>query len=146
MHYRFCVLTRFVPRIYFLIRDVQQIFKARKHLCICTVREKNFIKITWCLILLIILFFRSLRIFYRKFIFFLKRDRELSNVFENITITDFKKGKILKDVLLKTKIPPLKTEEGLCGKPRCEICKYITKTHQFESSLQSAYIPSDHKI
>ena len=122
MHYRFCVLTRFVPRIYFLIRDVQQIFKARKHLCICTVREKNFIKITWCLILLIILFFRSLRIFYRKFIFFLRRDRELSNVFENITITDFKKGKILKDVLLKTKIPPLKTEEGLCGKPRCEIC------------------------
>ena len=34
-------------------------------------------------------------------------------------------------------MPSLKTEEGFCGpcnKPRCKICKHITKTHQFESS------------
>ena len=38
---------------------------------------------------------------------------------------------------MRAKVPPLKTEKGFCGpcnKPRCEICKHITKTHQFESS------------
>ena len=67
----------------------------------------------------------------------LKPDREVNNVFENVPIIDFKKGKSLKDTLMKDKIPPLKTEEGFCGpfsKPRCEICKHITRTHQFESS------------
>ena len=39
---------------------------------------------------------------------------------------------------MRAKVPPLKTEKGFCGlcnKPRCEICKHITKTHQFESSF-----------
>ena len=38
------------------------------------------------------------------------------------------------------KVPPLKTEESFCGpcnKPRYEICKHITKIHQFESSSTS---------
>ena len=38
---------------------------------------------------------------------------------------------------MRAKVPPLKTEKGFCGpcnKPSCEICKHITKTHQFESS------------
>ena len=38
---------------------------------------------------------------------------------------------------MTAKVPPHKTEEGFCGpcnKPRCEICKHITKTHQSESS------------
>ena len=54
-----------------------------------------------------------------------------------LLIIGFKKGKSLKDVLVRTKVPPLKTEKGFCGpcnKPRCGIFKYITKTHQFESS------------
>ena len=47
---------------------------------------------------------------------------------------------------MRVNIPPLKTEEGFCGpcnKPRCEICKHITKTHHH---LQNAYIPLDHRI
>ena len=63
--------------------------------------------------------------------------REHRKVFENIPIIGFKKGKSLKDILVRAKVPPLKTEKGFCGpcnKPRCEICKHITKTHQFESS------------
>ena len=51
-------------------------------------------------------------------------DRQQSKVFENIPIINFQKGKSLKDVLVRTKIPPLKTEEGFsgpCNKPRCEI-------------------------
>ena len=64
-------------------------------------------------------------------------DRKHSNVFVNIPIVSFKKGKILKDILVRTKVPPLKTEEGFCGpsnKRRYEICKHITKSHQFEST------------
>ena len=64
-------------------------------------------------------------------------DRENRKVFENAPTIRFKKGKSLKDILVRAKVPPLKTEEGFCGpcnKPRCEICKCITKTFQFESS------------
>ena len=45
--------------------------------------------------------------------------------------------KIIKDILVRTEVPPLKTGEGFCGpcnKPRCEICKHFTKIHQLESS------------
>ena len=69
--------------------------------------------------------------------FLLTPDREQSNVFETLPVIGFKKGKSLRDILVRAKVPPLKTEEGLCGpcnKPKCEICKHITKTHKFESS------------
>ena len=62
-------------------------------------------------------------------------DREHSKVFEDIPVIGFKKGKSLKDIPVRAKVPPHKTEEGFCGpcsKPRCEIYKHITKTHQFE--------------
>ena len=64
-------------------------------------------------------------------------DREHSKVFEKVPIIGFKKAKSLKDLLVRAKVSLLKTEEGFCScynKPRCEICKHITKTHQFESS------------
>ena len=64
-------------------------------------------------------------------------DMEHSKVFENVPIVGFKKGKSLKDILVRAKVPPLKTKKGSCGpcnEPRCETCKHITKTHQFESS------------
>ena len=56
-------------------------------------------------------------------------DKEHRKVFENAPITGFKKGKSLKDILLRAKVPPLKIEEGFsgpCNKPRCEIYKHIT--------------------
>ena len=37
-------------------------------------------------------------------------NRENSKVFENIPIIGFKKGKSLKDILVRAKVPPLKTE------------------------------------
>ena len=64
-------------------------------------------------------------------------DRKHSKVFEDVPIIGFKKGKSLKEILVRAKVPPLKTEDGFCGpcnKPRCEICKHITKTHKFELS------------
>ena len=63
--------------------------------------------------------------------------REHRKVFENVPVIGFKKGKSSKDILVRAKVLPLKTERSFCGpcnKPRCEISKRITKTHQFESS------------
>ena len=45
--------------------------------------------------------------------------------------------KSIKDILVSAKVSPLKAEEDFCSpcnKPRCEICKHITKIHQLESS------------
>ena len=103
----------------------------------CVVRQKKFIKISWWLILLIIQFFWNLKNILSKIHLLLTPNRKHRKVFENAPIIAFKKGKSLKDILVKTKIPPLKTEEGFCGlcnKPKCEYCKHITKPHQFESS------------
>ena len=88
------------------------------------------------LILHIVLFFSKLNILW-KIHLLLTPDIEYSKVFENIPIIRFKKGKSLKDIPVRAKIPPVKTEEGFCGpcnKPRCEICTHVTKTHQFEST------------
>ena len=66
--------------------------------------------------LLIIQFFRNL---------LLTPDREHQKVFENVPIISFEKEKSLKDILVRAKVPPLKTKEGFCGpcnKPSYEIC------------------------
>ena len=114
----------------------------------CIVRKKKFIKISWFLILVIILFFRNLRIFYQKFIL-LTPDREHSKVFEDIPIIGFKKGKSLRDILVRAKVPPLKTE-------RVSVVHAINQGVKFANILpkhtslnhhwQSAYIPLDRKI
>ena len=68
---------------------------------------------------------------------FLIPGREHRKVFENVPTIGFKKGKSLKDILVRVEVPPLKTKESSCGpfnKPRCEICKHITNKHQCESS------------
>ena len=117
----------------------QQILKARKYKrteLLHSQREevhknKLFFNITYYPI------FSKLKNILSKIHLLLTPDREHSKVFEDIPIICFKKGKSLKDILVRAKVPPLKTEEGFCGpcsKPRCEICKHITKTNQFESS------------
>ena len=108
----------------------------------CIVRETKLIKINWCLILFIILPFQNSRIFYQIHLF-LTPDREHSKFFENVAIIGLKKGKSLKDILVRAKVPPLKIEDGCCGpcnKPRWEICKHITKTNQFWVIIYEAFI------
>ena len=44
--------------------------------------------------------------------------------------------KNLKNILVRAKVPSLKTKDsfrGPCNKPRCKICKHITKTHELVS-------------
>ena len=115
----------------------QQVLKARKYRITELLYSERDEIYKNKLVLNIILFFRNLRIFFSKIHLPLTPDRGHSKVFENIPVMSFKKGKILKDILVRTKAIPLKTKEGLCGpynKPRCEFCKHITKSHQFEST------------
>ena len=75
-------------------------------------------------------------------------DRGDSKVFENIPVISFKKEKSLKDILVEAKVRSIKTEEGFCSlysKPRCETCKHVTKTLEFES-FSSVYIPPGNSI
>ena len=117
----------------------QQILKARKYRrtkLLHSQREgvyknKLVFNITYCPI------FSKLKNILFKIHLLLTPDMEHRKVLENVPILGFGKRKSLKDILVRAKVPPLKTEKGFCGpcnKPRCEICKHITKTHQFESS------------
>ena len=117
----------------------QQILKARKYTrteLLTSQREEVHIN---KLVLNITYFpiFSKLKNILLKIHLLLTPGRENRKVFANVPIIGFKRGKSLKDILVRAKVPPLKTEKGFCGpcnKPRCEICKHITKTHQFESS------------
>ena len=66
--------------------------------------------------------------------FLLKPDKINSWALENVSK---KKNRTkIKGYLAESKSASIETEEGLCtpcNKPRCEICKHITKTHQLES-------------
>ena len=42
-------------------------------------------------------------------------DRKTRKVFENAPIIGFQTGKSLKDILVRAKVSPLKTEKGFCG-------------------------------
>ena len=60
---------------------------------------------------------------------------EHSKAFENIPMTGVKKEKSLNDVLVRAKVP---TEECFCDSCNNQVCKDITKIHQFESVSMSA--------
>ena len=84
--------------------------------------------------------FSKLKYILCKIYLLLTPHREHRKVFENVPIIGFKKGKSSKDILVRAKVPPLKTKKAFCGpcnELRCEICKHITKTHLSESSSRS---------
>ena len=58
-------------------------------------------------------------------------DKEHQKVFQNWPILGFRKGKSLKDFLVRAKVPQLKTQKGPCApckKNRCQVCKNVTIT------------------
>ena len=70
-------------------------------------------------------------------------DREHENVFENVPIIGFRRGKCLKYILVRAKVAPLEKEKGCCrpcGGTRSEICKHVVTTETFISfSTQREY-------
>ena len=54
---------------------------------------------------------------------------EHQNVFPEVPLVGFKKGKSLKDILVRAKVRKEVLEKGFskgCGGKRCQVCKYVS--------------------
>ena len=64
-------------------------------------------------------------------------DGEHGKVFSDIPVVGFKKGRSLKDLLVRAKLPEVNSGykgcEG-CQKPRCRVCPFIKTTGEFSNS------------
>ena len=69
------------------------------------------------------------------------------NVFENISIIGFKKGKTLQDILVRAKVPSLKRISVVPAISRdVKLVNILPKHMSLNNSLQNAYILPDHRI
>ena len=62
-------------------------------------------------------------------------DKEHKKVFENVPIVGFRKGKSIKDFLVRAKVPPPEKPKGgctSCAGKRCQICNVIKTTDNFQ--------------
>ena len=69
-------------------------------------------------------------------------DSEHRDVFQNIPIVGFKRGKSLKDFLVRAKLPKTSQSSGECkgcGAKRCGVCKILKNTNTFESKNGKQY-------
>ena len=69
-------------------------------------------------------------------------DKEHGKVFEDIPIIGFRRGKSLKDLLVRAKVPPLITENrssGSCLGKRCLTCPFIESSTSFTSKKGVTY-------
>ena len=67
-------------------------------------------------------------------------NEEHKKVFSDVPIVGFKRGKSIKDFLVRSKLPVKRETVGqseACQKARCQICPSICKTKSFESSQTS---------
>ena len=66
-------------------------------------------------------------------------DKEHQKVFSSIPIVGFKRGKSLKDYLVKAKVPTLeKTGTSKpCNKTRCQVCKFVKSSEEFGNTDKS---------
>ena len=62
-------------------------------------------------------------------------DKEHERVFPTVPIMGFRKGKSLKDFLVRAKVPPIEKPKGGCspcrGK-RCQVCNFVNNTDSFQ--------------
>jgi len=61
-------------------------------------------------------------------------DSEHRNTFPNIPIVGFKRGKSLKDILVRARLPKVDKGEGKssgCGGKRCGVCSYLKESNSF---------------
>ena len=64
-------------------------------------------------------------------------DQEHQKVFHKVPIIRFRRAKSLKDVLVRTKVPPVKKNEGFCRpckNSRHELCEHIVNTDSLKST------------
>ena len=78
----------------------------------------------------------------RKIHIILTFDKEHDKVFNEIPIVGFRRGKSLKDMLVRAKVPPLVRENGSsmsCLGKRCRICPFIKNSTSFDSKNGTKY-------
>ena len=69
-------------------------------------------------------------------------DKEHKKVFQDIPIVGFKRGKSLKDLLVRAKVPPvcnLKGGSSKCLGKRCGVCTFVENTTEFTSKTGKTY-------
>ena len=85
--------------------------------------------------------FSKLKTILSKIHLLLTPDREHSKIFENVPIIGFKKGKSLKDILVRAKVSVvLAINQGV------KFANILPKHTRLNHHLRSAYIPIDHNI
>ena len=69
-------------------------------------------------------------------------DREHEKVFKDTPIVGFRRAKILKDMLVRAKLPKLEEIPGCsgCGARRCQVCEFVENATTFSDKDGSAYI------
>ena len=69
-------------------------------------------------------------------------DSEHRDVFQHIPIVGFKRGRSLKDILVRAKLPKINQGSGECkgcGNKRCGVCKILKNTSTFEDKNGKQY-------
>ena len=78
----------------------------------------------------------------RKLHVILTFDNDHQRVFEDVPLVGFRRGKSLKDILVRAKVPPLEGIKGKsesCSGKRCGVCPYIQNTSEFTSKEGKKY-------
>ena len=87
--------------------------------------------------------FRRLNKVLRKIHVLLTCDKEHQNVFQDTPIVGFRKGKSLKDMLVRAKVPPLNNiiagGSERCHGKRCGVCPFVKETSQFTDKNGRTY-------
>ena len=65
-------------------------------------------------------------------------DEEHRRVFPSLPLVGFKRGKSLKDILVRAKLPKVAVDgsSGKCGGGRCGVCKYVEECKQFTDKTE----------
>ena len=86
--------------------------------------------------------FQNLNKLLRRIHVILTSDKEHQKVFGDIPIVGFRRGKSLKDMLVRAKVPPVVEIEGKsegCLKKSCSVCPHVKTTSEFTSKDGQTY-------
>jgi len=81
--------------------------------------------------------FAKLKSILSNFHLLLTPDSEHRNIFQNIPIVGFKRGRSLKDLLVRAKLSKVDKGEGKsagCGGKRCGVCSFLKETYSFKDN------------
>ena len=86
--------------------------------------------------------FQNLGVLLRKLHIMLTGDKDHKKVFRDVPIVGFRRGKSLKDFLVRAKIPSPdgnRGSSGGCDGNRCQMCPFVKKTSSFADNKNKTY-------